>query len=91
MVSLVGTIFSGLLRPMVLPIVSARDPLLLIFLRLVWAYVFTVPRLIDACYLGVSPLLVVIALYLAKCYEPCSTINEYTDHWAQLINRAYVS
>ena len=25
------------------------------------------------------------------CYEPCSTINEHTDHWAQLTNRAYVS
>ena len=66
MISLVNDVFSDLPRSMVFTIVSVRNPLFFAFSYLVRAYVFSVPRLLNVCYLGMSLLLVVIVSYLTK-------------------------
>ena len=66
MISLVGAILPKLLYAIVLTIVSVGCPLLFILPRLVRASVSPVPRLLNVYVLGVSLLLVVIALYLYK-------------------------
>ena len=65
-VSLVGAILSKLLYAIALTIISVGCPLLFILPRLVRASASPAPRLLNACVLGVSLLLVVIVLYLYK-------------------------
>ena len=65
-ISLVEAILPKLLYAIVLTIVSVEYPLLFILPRLVRASVSPAPRLLNAYILGISLLLVVIALYLYK-------------------------
>ena len=68
MVFLVGAALADLPRLIALPVVGVRDSFLFVFPCLVGAGVSRAPRRLDACYLGVSPLLVVIALRFTDAF-----------------------
>ena len=68
MVFLVGAALADLPRLMALPAVGARDSFLFAFPCLVGAGASRAPRRLDVCCLGVSPLLVVIALRFADAF-----------------------
>ena len=75
-ISLVDAIFSDLLRSIVFTIVSARNPLFFTFPYLVRAYAFSVPRLLNVYYLGIFPLLVIIASYFIEASLEESNVVE---------------